>query len=109
MSTDYDVQQERKRACGWLVGEECGNRRWPLIAPGKSCPLGGLPAFCAMCNRNQERIIEEVFDLMKDDCSDMFWSFRLRYVKFFPLKETGESRANPTQFAMINVMSTLPW
>jgi hypothetical protein len=67
-----DVQQARKRACGWLVGDECGDRRWPLIAPGKSCPLEASRPFCAMCNRSQERVFEQIFDFVKDDCSDMF-------------------------------------
>jgi hypothetical protein len=39
---------------------------------GKIMSVGGLPAFCAMCNRSQERVFEEIFDLVKDDCSDRF-------------------------------------
>jgi len=60
-----------------MVGR--GGMRRPSLAAhssGKIMSVGGLPAFCAMCNRSQERVFEEIFDSVNTTivtCSDLLY------------------------------------
>jgi hypothetical protein len=57
------------------IGELC----WPLKAPGKSCPLGGLPAFvrCATedcsCALVDIDVLEEGCDLVERGGGKRLW------------------------------------
>jgi hypothetical protein len=46
------------------IGELC----WPLKAPGKSCPLGGLPAFFVRCATEDCSCTLVGIDVLEEGC-----------------------------------------